>query len=120
MFFLIERKNHAIHQVRALKCFSTVTGDYSLIDGQHDGQGVGEVGGGGEHVGTFVQSLLHHAVLLDVQVEDSLLQIPHTSVDQLRTATARARGEVIQFHERSLQTCVINHIQLNIANTVYT
>ena len=44
-----------------------------LVDGQHDGQREGKVGSDLQEVGSLVQRLPHHVVLLNVQAHDRLL-----------------------------------------------
>ena len=51
-----------------------------------------------------MQCLLHHPVLLNVQVEDCLLEVAHSSMDQLGAATASSRGEVVALHQGSAET----------------
>ena len=58
-----------------------------------------------EQVGSLVQCLPHQLVLPVVQTEDGLLQVAHTSVDQLGAAATRARGEVEAFHQRRAKPC---------------
>ena len=78
----------------------------SLVNWQHDGQGVGEVRSYLEQVGPLVQRLLHHSVLLQVETKDGLLQVADPSVNQLGAAAARARGEVEAFHQCRAKPCV--------------
>lgn len=57
-----------------------------------------------QHIGSFVQRLFDHLVLLVVELHDGLLQVPHATVDQLRTPTRRAAREVVGFHEGCTET----------------
>ena len=50
-----------------------------------------------------MQSLPDHVVLLPVQSHDGLLEVPHTTVDQLRAAAAGPASEVVQLHQGGLQ-----------------
>ena len=64
------------------------------------------MGSNGQEVGSLMQCLPHQLVLLIVQTKDGLLEVAHTAVDQLGTATARTGGEVIALHQGSVKACV--------------
>ena len=74
------------------------------VDGQHDRQREGEMGRDVQEVGSLVQRLLHHLVLLVVEAHDRLLQVADASVNKFRAATARPAAEVVQLHHGRLQT----------------
>ena len=69
------------------------------VNREHDWKRGREVRGYLEEVGSLVQSLLHQLVLFIVKMLDGLLQITHTTVDELGAAAAGPGGEVIPFYE---------------------
>ena len=74
------------------------------VDGQHDRQREGEMGRDVQEVGSLVQRLLHHLVLLVVEAHDRLLQVADASVNKFCAATARPAAEVVELHHGRLQT----------------
>lgn len=44
-----------------------------------------------EEIGSLVQCLLHHPVLLQVEIEHGLLKVANSTVDQLSATTAGTR-----------------------------
>ena len=52
-----------------------------LVNWQHDWEGVREMRSNLQEVGSLVQGLSYHSVLLIVQVENSLLQVADTTMN---------------------------------------
>ena len=63
------------------------------------------MGGNGEKVPSLVECFLDHPELLVVQVEDSLLEVPHSPVDELGATTAGTTREVIFLHQSGAEPC---------------
>jgi len=51
-----------------------------------------------QQVGPLVECLPDHPILLIVQVEDSLLEVAYSAMDQLCAPTTCSCGEVILFY----------------------
>jgi hypothetical protein len=55
----------------------------ALVDREHDGQHMGEVGRGLEEDAALVECLAHELVLLIVELHDGLLEVTDAAVDEL-------------------------------------
>ena len=65
-----------------------MAGTSALVDGEHDGEHAGEVGRCLEEDAALVEGLADELVLLVVELHDSLLEVPYTSMYEL----GRLRG----------------------------
>lgn len=73
------------------------------VEGQHDGKPGAQMRGRLKEVFALLEGLSHELVLVVVEVEDSLLQVAHTSVDKLGALTAGAAAEVVTLHNGDLE-----------------
>lgn len=51
-----------------------------------------------------MQCFFHHSILLYIQVQKRLLQVPYSPMNKFRRPTACARREVIHFYESRFET----------------
>lgn len=56
------------------------------------------------HRCSLIQGLLDHSVLLDVELHDSFLQVPNTTVDEFGTSGGGARSKVVSLYECCFQS----------------
>ena len=57
-----------------------------------------------KQIASFMKSLLHHSVLLYIQLFHCLFQITHTTMDEFRAPAACSGGEVIFFNQSSIES----------------